>query len=400
MSRHPLLSLALLALPLLAGCGAEPASRAAQRGGDGEGPREVRVVVAAKEALPDVVPVSGTLAAEERVQLAFKVAGRLAGTNVDLGSRVRRGQALASLVPTDYELGVGQAEAALTQAEARLGLAGSGAGTRVEPEQTGVVKRAQAVLDESRARRDRARALFAEKLLSQAELDTAEAAYQVAESQYQDAREEVLSRQGVLAQRRSELELARQRLADARLVAPFDGAVAERHVAPGQYLGAGEPVVTVVRTHPLRLRLAVPERQSARVRIGQEVRVRVEGDPRLYLGRVARTSPAIDESDRTLAVEAEVPNPDGALRPGSFATAEIVTAADKPAVLVPATAVVVFAGIETVITVADGKTVETRVRTGRKLGERVEVVEGLQGGETVVAQPGNLAGGLEVTVAR
>jgi RND family efflux transporter MFP subunit len=136
------------------------------------------------------------------------------------------------------------------------------------------------------------------------------------------------------------------------------------------------------------------------VRIGQEVRVRVEGDPRLYLGRVARTSPAIDERDRTLAVEAEVPNPDGALRPGSFATAEIVTAADKPAVLVPATAVVVFAGIEKVITVADGKTVETRVRTGRKVGERVEVVEGLQGGETVVAQPGNLAGGLEVTVAR
>lgn len=384
---------------LLAGCGSETASRAQQRG-QPEGPRQVRVVAAEEAALPEVVPVSGTLAAEEQLELALKVPGRLAEIAVDLGSRVSRGQVLARLAPADYLLRVAQAEAALSQAQARLGLTADAADGSVEAADTGVVRRAQAVLAESRARRERARALFAEGLLPQAELDAVEASYQVAESQYQDAREEVLNRQGILAQRRSELDLARQQLADAVLVAPFAGAVRERHVGPGQFVVAGQPIVTLVRTHPLRLRLAIPERQAARVREGQEVRVRIEGDARVHAGRVVRTSPAIEESDRTLRIEAEVPNEDGSLRPGTFAHAEIVTAADRPAVLVPATAIVVFAGIEKVITVEAGKTVEHRVRTGRRMGDRVEVVDGLTGGAQVVAAPGNLVGGQEVTVQR
>jgi RND family efflux transporter MFP subunit len=401
-----LLPLALSA-SLLAACGGDQPSRAAQRPGNGreggggegaEGPRQVRVVEAERAVLPDVVAVSGTLAAEQEAELGMKVAGRLSQVAVDLGSRVQRGQVLARLAPADYQLRVEQAAAALAQAQARLGLAADQTVVRVDPEQTGVVKRAQAQLVEARARRERARALFTEQLLPQAELDTAEAAYQVAESQYQDAREEVLNRQGVLAQRRSELELARQQLADSVLVAPFAGAVRERHATPGQFVSAGEPVVTLVKTHPLRLRLAVPERMASRVQVGQAVRVRAEGDSRLYTGRVARTSPSIDETDRTLRIEAEVPNEDGGLRPGSFANAEIVTAAAQPAVLVPATAVVVFAGIEKVLVVEEGKSVEKRVRTGRRVGERVEITEGLAGGERVVAEPGNLVGGQEVTV--
>src|SRR6185503_7329179 len=182
------------------------------------------------------------------------------------------------------------------------------------------------------------------------------------------------------------------------LVAPFAGAVAKRHATAGQYVAAGQPVVTLVRTHPLRLRLAVPERAAGRVRVGQPVRVIVEGDPAEHGGHVARVSPSIDQADRTLKVEAEVPNPDGALRAGSFVAAEIVTAAERTVVLVPASAVVAFAGVEKVLTVEAGKTVETRVRTGRRDGARVEIVEGLAGGELVVVTPGNLVGGEAVIV--
>jgi RND family efflux transporter MFP subunit len=156
-------------------------------------------------------------------------------------------------------------------------------------------------------------------------------------------------------------------------------------------------VVTLVRTNPLRLRLAVPERAAARVRVGQEVRVMVEGDSRAYRGRMARVSPSIDQSDRTLKVEAEVPNPDGALRAGSFVRGEIVTTADRPVVLVPASAVVSFAGIEKLIAVEDGKAVEKRIRTGRRAGDRVEVVDGIAAGELVVVAPGNLVGGQAVS---
>ena len=94
----------------------------------------------------------------------------------------------------------------------------------------------------------------------------------------------------------------------------------------GQYLAAGSPAVTIVRMHPLRLRVAVPERDAQSVRVNQVVQVTVEGDTTSYTGRVARISPAIDEASRTLMVEAEVPNPGGLLRPGSFANASIVSA--------------------------------------------------------------------------
>jgi RND family efflux transporter MFP subunit len=334
------------------------------------------------------------------VVLGTKVAGRLVELPVDLGSVVRRGQALARLAPADFELRVRQAAAALDQARARLGLRPSDPGDAADLEQTAVVRQAKAVLTEASARRARAQALFGEKLLPQADLDAAEASYQVAESQYQEAHDEALNRSGVLAQRRSELDLARQQLADSVLVAPFAGAVRERHATAGEYVAAGQPVVTLVRTHPLRLRLAVPERAAGRVRVGQPVRVLVEGDSRTYAGRVARVSPAIEESDRTLKLEAEVPNPDGALRAGSFVDAEVVIAADRPVVLVPAAAVVAFAGIEKLLTVEAGKVVEKRVRTGRRAGDRVEIVEGVEAGEVVIVTPGNLVGGQAVTVER
>jgi len=128
--------------------------------------------------------------------------------------------------------------------------------------------------------------------------------------------------------------------------------------------------------------------------------VDLEGDAADHSGRVARLSPSIQEQSRTLIVEAEVANPSGRLRPGSFARAEIVVEADRSAVIVPVSAVVTFAGVERVFVVADGRAVERRIRTGRRAGDRVEVLEGLSAGDPVVVSPGNLVGGQPVTAAR
>lgn len=381
-----------------AGCRSDPSAARAASGKQGGAPREVRVVRAEQGALPRAVTVSGTLAAEEQVVLGMKVSGRVSEILVDLGSRVAKGQPLARLDPTDFRLRVQQAEGALQQARSRLGLSPNGADDRIDPEQTAPVRQARATLDETRLRRDRATQLFREQLVPKSELDAAEAAYLVAESRFQDAVEEVRNRQALLAQRRSELELSRQQLADSVLYAPFDSAIRERQVTVGQYMAVGQSVVTLVRVHPLRLRLAVPERDAASVRPGQEVRVTVEGDTKTYPGRVARLSPAIEETSRTLMVEAEVPNATGALRAGSFARAEIVTSADQPVVFAPDSTLVNFAGIEKVILVRDGRAVEKRVRTGRRVGGKVEIVEGLSAGETIVVDPGNLASGQPVTV--
>ena len=395
-----------LALPVMmvmaAACGSDaPAPAAPQETTAASSrPREVRVVPAAAERMARVVAATGTLAADDQMTLGMKVAGRVSEILVDLGSVVRRGQPLARLDPTDFRLRVEQAEAALQQARARLGLPPDATDDHVDPAQTALVRQARALLDEARLSRERMATLWESQGVARAQLDAAEAALQVAEGRYQDAIEEVRNRQAVLAERRTELEIARQQLGDTVLYAPTDGAVRERRVSPGEFLGAGAPVVTVVRVHPLRLRIAVPERAASQVRVGQTVRVTVEGNSNAYAGRVARLSPAIEEANRALQIEAEVPNERGLLRPGAFARAEIVTRTDQPAVLVPASAIVTFAGIEKVITVHDGKAVETRVRTGRREGDRVEIVEGLEAGTPIVVAPGNLVGGQPVTVIR
>ncbi len=164
----------------------------------------------------------------------------------------------------------------------------------------------------------------------------------------------------------------------------------------GEYLAAGTPVAALVKISPIRLRLEIPEREARLVRPGQAVRVRSEGDAAVRTGRVARISPALEEASRSLVVEAEIPNPDGALRPGAFVKAEIDSDAGGPVLVVPASAVVVFAGIEKVVSVKDGKALERPVVTGRRAGDVVEIVSGLGAGDLVVAAPGNLATGMSV----
>jgi membrane fusion protein, multidrug efflux system len=391
----------VIAMFIATGCGSEYPATGAPPGAKREAttPRLIRVIPAAQDRVPRGTVVTGTLAAEDQVVLSFKVNGRLSEITVDLGSRVHKGQVIAQLDPTDFRLRVRQAEAALQQARARLGLSPDGADDRVNPEHTPLVRQAHAMLDEARRSRDRMMTLWERQLIARAELDAATATLQVAEGRYGDAIEEVRNRQAVLAERRSELAIARQQLLDSELKMPLDGAVRQRHASAGEYLAAGSPIVTVVRIHPLRLRLAVPERVAAEVRIGQLVSVKVEGDRAVYRGQVARLSPAISEEDRTLLVEAEVPNEHGQLRPGAFAEAEIVTAAEERAVFVPASSIVTFAGIEKVMTVRDGLSVETRIQTGRRIEDRVEVVEGLKPEELVVVEPGNLVGGQPVTVS-
>jgi len=399
-ARSLIVTLVALATLGLYGCRGELPASAAQDKPKAQAPpaREVRLVPAAERALPRTVTVTGTLAADDQITLSSKVAGRLEKIDIDLGSRVRRGQPIAQLDQTDFKHRVDQAEAALQQARARLGLSPSGKDEQVNPEQTAIVRQARAVLNEARLTRDRSVQLVKQDLIARAQLDTAEANLQVAEGRYQDALEEVRNRQAVLAQRRSELELARQQLTDTVIVAPVDGAVSNRQASPGEYLAAGAPMATLVRIHPLRLRVSVPEREVSGVRAGQVVRLTIDGDQTVHSGRVVRLAPIVQELNRTLAVEAEVPNERGLLRAGAFARAEIVTEAAQPVVTVPASALLVFAGVEKVIVVRDGRTAEVRVQTGRRLGEEIEILDGLKRGQSVVDKPGNLTGGQPVTV--
>ena len=398
MSVRILTAVALLALGL-AGCRSERVSADEPKvKTPGPPPRVVQVIPAAERTLPRTVSATGTLAADDQVVLGTKVAGRLAEITVDLGTRVRRGQAIGRLDQSDFRMRVDQAHAALQQARVRLGLAATGSEERVDAEQTAIVRQARAMLDDARLTRDRSVKLMQQDLIARAQLDTAEANLQVAEGRYQDALEEVRNRQAIIAQRRSELELARQQLTDTVILSPIDGAVSLKMASVGEYLNAGAPIATLVRVHPLRLRVPVPEREGAGVRVGYVVKLTVEGDPTVYGGRVVRLSPIVEQQNRTLMVEAEVPNERASLRPGSFARVDIVTDVSQPVTTVPASAIIVFAGVEKVLVVRQGRTAEVRVTTGRRFGEDVEIADGLKRGDAVVTRPGNLTGGQAVKV--
>jgi len=380
-----------------AACGG-PSSAAPRGATDAADATSVSVVRVEPTALDRSVTVTGTLAAEEQVILSLKVTGRLEEMLVDLGSPVRRGQVVARLTPTDFDLRLRQSVAALQQARARLGLDPDGEDDSVDIERTSIVRQAQAALDEARRQRDRYATFVERGISARAELESADAQLQIADGRYQDALEEVRNRQAILAQRRSEVAIARQQLDDTTLRSPIDGVVRERHAFAGEYRSAGTPVVTVVRQHPLRLQLAVPERASANVQTGQVVHVSVEGDTQIYEGRVARLSPAITEGNRTLAIEATVPNEHGRLRPGMFARAEIVT--DQTlSIVVPPSALVIFAGVEKVLVARDGVVSEQRVKTGRRTEDRVEILDGVATGDLVITNPGGLADGALVRVA-
>jgi RND family efflux transporter MFP subunit len=399
------LSTSLLAgLFLSAACrtGEPQSSAAKQKEGSGTTlpVKEVKLAKSESKVLTRTVTAPGTLAADEQATLSFKVAGRISEIKVDLGSQVRKGQIIGALETEDFKVRLQQAEAALQQARVRLGLPPQGADDRINPDNTSLARQARAVLEEAKSNRERTIQLVNQGILSRAELDRVESAFKVADGRYQDALEEVRTRQGMLLQRRSELAIAQQQLTETALYSPFDGAVRERRASLGEFLNSGAPVVTIVRLHPLRLRLEVPEREATGIKVGQPARVLVEGENQQdYSGRVVRLSPAFQEQSRTLVIEAEVDNQNGRLRPGSFAKAEIQTTSTADAVMVPASSIVTFAGIQKVFSVKDGKAVEKNVVVGRRENEWV-VVEGLDAGSPVVLSPGNLVTGQPVSVTK
>src|SRR5258705_1507634 len=392
-TRLSLLTISAVLLAAAVGCKSDyPASGKAASPDSKGAVRQVKTVKVAETPIGETVTVNGNLAAYDHLTVGTKVPGRLQTISVDFGSVVRKGQVIAQLEQQDYKLRVQQSEAALSQARARLGLSPDGADDRVSAEETGTVRQAKAVLDDAKVRRDRAATLVQQGVVSRAELDTADSDYKVALSRYEDGLEEIRNRQGLLAQRRSELALAKQQLADTLIYAPLEGVVQEKKASVGEYLAAGAPIVDIVRIDPLRLRVDVPERESHSIRNGQSVRVTVEGDAESYLGYVKRLSPTISEQSRALAVEADVRN-NGRLRPGAFVRAEIVTDQTSTAVTVPPSALVTFAGIDKVIIVENGKALEKTVTVGRRGSDWIEIKAGLNVGQSVIVDPGNLQSG-------
>jgi RND family efflux transporter MFP subunit len=243
----------------------------------------------------------------------------------------------------------------------------------------------QALVNEAQRNVERARPLVASRAMSEGEYDTFVAQLKAAQARYNAALNTVGEQIASIGVRRKELALARQAVADSQIIAPFDGVVGERRVSPGEYVQAGQTVVTLVRADRLRYTAGVPESKAGAIGVGQRVEIMYgEENSKRLVTTVSRVSPTVMQSSRSILIEADVPNPTLELQAGLFAEADVVVNPTSQAVVVPASAVSRFAGVQKVWIVADGVARQQTVRTGREDGTRVEIVAGLAAGSMLV----------------
>lgn len=342
------------------------------------------VLTVGERPWPAIVKTQGSLIADEVTVVGAKLGGRVAEVRVDLGDLVTAGAPLAVLDQLEFKLQIALAQAQLTQARAALGLAPASPVESLKPENSPPVREARAVWDEVITRIERLRPLAARNAVTKDELEQAVADEGVASAKYSAAVNGVREKIALIGVRGAELSVAEQRLADTTIVAPFDGLIQQRHVGPGSYVQAGSPIVTLVRTSTLRFRGTIPERHAHRLALGQQITLSFESGGEPQAAEVTRISPGVDEMNRSLMFEAEVNNDAGQLRAGLFAEAEVIVNPAAQALVIPASAIAEFAGVEKVWKLVDGVAQEQPVRTSRRSAGAIEIVSGLAAGDQIL----------------
>ena len=327
---------------LLAGCSRTAAKSAAPQVA---APVQLETVDVTTAPVTQTLALTGTLRSPQDSEVAASVSGRVVRTFVERGHRLASG---GPLVELDLRL------SALAAAEARANLESA----RAE----------QALADKDCERSQR---LFAKGAITVQELDKATA----------DCRTKAES----VRASASRLQKTAEYLADAVVRTPFQGTVSERYVNVGEWVQAGAKVAHVVQVDPLRLELTVPEANVGAVRTGLTVEFEVAGLPgRTFQGSVAHVAPSLRTATRDLVFEAVVQNPDGALKPGMFASARLVVGTvELPAI--PRAALRKDGETVRAFVVKDGKLEERVVEPAATLGDRVALRAGLAVGDRVVA---------------
>jgi membrane fusion protein (multidrug efflux system) len=308
----------------------------------------VQTVDAPARSVPSTIPVTGTLEAVRRTDLAANATGRVVAVGVERGQAVRRGMPVAQL---DVRLSALQRDTARAQAN-------------VSNDQASSVSEECA----------RAMRLAESDAITRAELARLQWQCKIAE--------------GSVAVAQLQAEAASTAVSDGVIVAPFDGWVVDRFVEPGEYVMPPTRVATLVSLDPLRLRIEVPETYLAALVTGAMVTFHVAPYPeRAFTAKLVHVSPVIDNATRNVIADAEVANADASLRPGMFATAEIVVG-QQTTPAVPASSLVAGDGSAHLFVLHDGRIEERAVRSGVELGSEVSILDGLAVGEHVVTTLG------------
>jgi len=329
------------------------------------------------------ISVTGSLAADESVTISPEIKGRVRAINYDFGQAVRKGQVVAEIDPTEYQIQVERSKAALAQALARLGLTPGQENT--PPESTANVRQARAQLEDAKSKFDSAEKLVKSGDISRERYVELEKQYIGRKAAFDATQDELHTLWSSMEGLRADVELAQKHVADCALRAPFDGTVSQKHVSPGQYIMENAPVVTLVKSWPLRLRVEVPENAAGTVRPGSTLTFVTDAAPGItFHAKVRELNPALDARSRSLTVEARLAENDARLRPGMFVQVRLITQPNASIIVVPRRAIYTVAGLSKIFVIRDGRAIEQRVPPGRDLDGFVEVPQGtLQAGEPV-----------------
>jgi RND family efflux transporter MFP subunit len=404
-------AVALMAALLLAGCG----SRSANTNTNANAQPvtvDVTTVQAVVRPIPTYFEATGNLVSDESVDVAPAVAGKIAEVNFDVGSFVTKGSVLVRLDPRDAQIRLEQAKdqvvqqqraydqalANLHQAQVRLGVKDN---ETFNIETFSQVKSTRANLDLAEKELTRAQRLFDSGDVSKSsldqrratrdalagQLDEARSTAAVAVKAIDSARAAAQSAHAGIATAQTQVASAQKAVTDTSIAAPISGYISERVADPGEYISPSAPntkIATIVRTSPLRMRIDVPEQSIGRVATGQGISLQTSAYPdRNFAGTVVRILPSLNVQARTMTVEAEVPNSDGLLKPGQFATVRITQSKAENAVMVPVSAIKTEGDINKIYKISDGIAHEQIVQTGLLEGDVIQIKSGVAEGDTI-----------------
>jgi multidrug efflux pump subunit AcrA (membrane-fusion protein) len=356
---------------------------------------DVTTAPAVVRQLPRFFEATGSLAPDEQTDVSPSIAGKVVAIGVDLGSYVQQGAMIVRLDDVDSRIRleqaqsqVEQARAAVRQAEAKIGLR---SGQNFDPERVADVGSTRVALELAEKQLRRFERLIESGDVSRSSYDQQKAQRDQLREQYEAALQRARQDYAAVARERANVKTtetqvaaARRSLSYALVFAPISGYVSERPADLGEYVSPTSKVATIVRTNPLRMRIDIPEQTISAVKAGQGVSVNVSAYPdRAFSGRIARISPNVTATSRTLTVEAEVENNDGLLKPGQFATVRIQQATASPAVLVPARAVHTEGASSHLFVIKNGRAEMRLVQLGQAEGDLVEIRSGVAADEQV-----------------
>ncbi len=341
----------------------------------------------------NVLTLPGTIQALTEAPILARADGYLKRRLADIGDRVTAGQVLAEIDAPELDQQMHQAEAAIEQAQASI-------------------EQAQAALVQGKANRDLAR-ITAErmKMLVEKGISPQQDSDQYSGAAGRAGRQRAGAREGDprAAQQSRRGQANRARLEEVQgyrtVKAPFDGVITVRNVDVGALVSTGSTLLyRIAQVGTLRTYVNVPQASVNSVHVGQAATLTVSHLPgRSFRGTVARTAKALDPASRTMLVEVDVPNADGALFPGTYAEVDLSGTRPNPPLVVPAAAILFRTDGAQVAIVQPDQTVHLqKITVGRDYGDRVEILQGVSEGTTIIAVPGDTAreGATIVPVAR